>query len=295
MKRLKNFKNTTLGLTLGIAGLLVTPALATNTACLATQTLTATAPTIVGSGNGCISVDSDFQNFDVTGGGGSFPTIATGGSAGIQFPGATGSPAYVLDFETGATNTQGNTGNTCTAQTWCVAGATAAQTQNESISYFAQASGAQHYYTISLSDGTIQDAQLLSGDVVKVQELFCIGATSVTVGSGGCTQANSGYLQITETSVENPAGTLTPLYQVCVPGASACALTTVATAPTFAIDATEIAIQDTVTVSTVARDGRTIFIDSYDNGFGEAPEPSTFILLGSALAGLAALRLRKQA
>ena len=194
-----------------------------------------------------------------------------------------------MDFETGAQDAAG-TGATCTGQTWCVAGANGNDTQ--SITYYAQATGGHDYYDLGLTVGTLQlGTDILSGDVVTLEEMFCLGATSVTVGTGGCTQANSGYLKVTETS--NGTATYTNLYQVCVPGVAACTLGTVATAPAYAFSGqTLIAIDDTITITTTGTEARTEFLDSFDNTFSESPEPSTFVLFGSALAGLGFLRAR---
>ena len=55
----------------------------------------------------------------------------------------------------------------------------------------------------------------------------------------------------------------------------------------------EVAIADVITTQTVT-DSQTLFIDSFDNGFTENPEPSTFVLMGSALAGLGIFSRRRK-
>jgi hypothetical protein len=274
---------------------------ATDVACTtsgANQTLSATATDpVIGAGNGCTAVNSNFQNFNVSGGSGTFPTVSGNGAAAIEFP--TGSivsgASYTLAFTTTGQNTQDQSGTTCVALSWCGSEATAATT-TQTISYDARATGGSFYTSMDLSDGTIQDRNPLQiGDFITVQENFCLGATSTTVGTGGCLQANSGYLLVTY-AVGTAIGPLSGTEQVCTPGASACTLGAAVAGNSayyhFAAT-TVVAVSDVVTIKT-AVGAQSIFIDSFDNEFAENPEPSTFILMGSALVGVAALRFRKR-
>lgn len=55
-----------------------------------------------------------------------------------------------------------------------------------------------------------------------------------------------------------------------------------------------IGIQNSFTLSPGTSASGNTYLTSFDETFGETPEPSTFVLFGSALAGIAALRARKR-
>jgi hypothetical protein len=243
-----------------------------------------------GATNGCTYIDNNFVNFNAgspTGSGeASWPAVTNGFDPGIEFTASGAAPSpFTLDFRTTG-QTAGNAG--CAANSWCVLGSTSAsKAASQNISYDAQTTG--KYYGIILTDGTVQENSLLAGDVILTEEHFCLGAASFNCTAGS---SNYGYVEITETS--KSSGGYTTVFTVCTPGASGCTVShPTAASISFTSAQTEIGIEDTVTISTVSGQARTVFIDSFDHDFMDAPEPSTFALFGTALAGLGLLRCRR--
>jgi hypothetical protein len=236
-----------------------------------------------------MTVDDTFVDFNVgtaTGTGDTtWPVPSGGATSDIDFlqsgPGPT-----VLDFET--TGTSSGSG-ACAANSWCTpppGPGRISQTDTQTITFDAQ-TGAGGFFGLSLSDGTAQSSTLKAGDQIKMFEQFCLGSATFN-----CVQGNSnyGYLEVLMTS--NGSGGFTSVFTVCTPGASGCTTSNPGIASITFISQTDIGISDTVSIRTVAGETSPVFIDSFDNGFMDAPEPSTFVLLGSALAGVGLLRLR---
>ena len=257
------------------ATVLVTPAMATDLACASPQVLNMG----TGATNGCAYAGNNFVNFDVsaaTGSGdASFPVAASGETTKIEFTASDTVPSlYTLDFKTTG-QTSGNA--SCASSSWCVLeNGSTAKTASQNISYDAQTTG--EFYGISLADGTLQGNTLLAGDVIAAEEQFCLGNATFSCAAGN---PNYGYVEITQTS--NGSGGYTTVYTVCTPGASGCTVSHPTAASISFAAQTEIGIDDTITISTVSGQARTVYLDSFNNNFNEASEPSTLILIGTAL------------
>jgi PEP-CTERM motif len=271
-----------------VASVLSTPALATDMACASPQPLNAAMGT--GAGNGCTYVDSNFVNFlgdSPTGtGDAKFPTVTGGFTPAIEFTETGSVPSYALDFTT--TGSPNSSTFTCDANSWCVSGNVPAVTASQSLTY--DATTAAGYTSLTLTDGSLQTASLGAGNIITTEEQFCLGGASVA----GCATANLGYLEITMTTAGG-VDNYTTVYSVCTPGASGCTLSTPSSASITFGAVTQIGIEDTVTIDTIFGEDRAIFLNSFDNGFYEGtPEPSTFVLLGTGLAGFGILRSRRK-
>jgi len=241
-------------------------------------------PAVVGAGNGCWYQDANFDNFNVsaaTGSGSSFFPTTTGttgtstDSANIQFTPTLTTPAYTLDFQTAATSS----GTSCTSQSWCVG--QKLTTASQSFTY--GVAGTFDY--LNLTDGPVAP-EFGSGNVITTEEQFCLGSTTFNCGT---TSAAYGYLKIQLSG--SGLGGYSTVYTVCTPGLGGCTTATAGAANISFILQTQIALEDTVSISTSATLLDPVFIDGFDNEF-TTPEPSTFILLGSALAALGVLRFR---
>jgi hypothetical protein len=258
------------------------------TACAPNQTL---GVTVVGTGQGCSYLNSNFDNFNVSAPAGSWSTSfpATTGTNGgstestnIDFTQA-GTTTTTLDFTTRGQST--GSGH-CPTNSWCMpegAGSTSSQT----VSYDVVASGG--FDSLGLMNGTLPNGFLSNGDVITTEEQFCLGAITFNCTS---TSSNYGYLQIQETS--NGSGGYTTVLTSCLPGVGGCSVSTGNGSEIGVARQTQIAIQDTVSITTLNSGGKPVFIDSFYNDFETAPEPSTFVLLGIALAGFGLLRLRQK-
>lgn len=272
-----------------VAIVLITPASAGVSSCSSPQTLDST---VVGSGNGCSTVDDIFVDFNVataTGTGDTaWPVPVSGASSDINFL-PTGPGPTILDFETSGVSSGAGS---CTTNSWCTPPPNAgriSQTDSQIITYDAQTTGAG-FSGLTLSDGTVQSPTgLESGDQIKTLEQFCLGSATFNCLQG---DSNYGYLEVLQ--VSNGSGGYNTSFTVCTPGASGCTTSTPGIATITFATQSEIGISDTVSIKTVTGETSPVFIDSFDSDFMDAPEPSTFVLFGSALAGIGLLGLRRK-
>jgi hypothetical protein len=250
-------------------------------ACASPQPL---GPAVVGAGNGCWYQDANFDNFNVssaTGGGSSLFPLTTGITSGstdstnIQLTPPPGTTVDTLAFKSEGTSSE----TSCSTQSWCVSQSSSLASQSFTYGVV----GSVDY--LSLSDGTVA-SPAQSGNVITTEEQFCLGSTTFNCGTMSATY---GYLKVQQTSTGT--GQFTTVFTVCTPGAGGCTTATPGAAGITILPQTQIAIQDTVSISTQATLLDPVFIDGFDNEF-DTPEPSTFILLGGALAGLGLLRFR---
>jgi hypothetical protein len=119
---------------------------------------------------------------------------------------------------------------------------------------------------------------------LTVYEYFCVDASTVS----GCSAANSGYLY---EQIYNSGGTYYTSTGSFVNGVFTPGTLTAA----FATGYTQIAIQDTVTLTWV--NGGRISLDGLTNTFDESaytPEPSTLVLAGGLLVGMIFWKLRRR-
>jgi len=254
-------------------------------ACASPQTLGAP---VVGPSNGCSYLDANFDNFTVTpptgSGSSSFSTVtgANGSDTNLEFA-ASGATSHTLDFQTTG-QSSGSSG--CTSLSWCVVAGVASQ------SFTYDLVSTTPIRQLSLTDGTLQTSTIKDGSVITTEEQFCLGSATFNCTASSATY---GYLQIQQTS--SGAGQPTTVFTVCMPGVGGCTVSTPSAATIGLGPQTQIAIQNTVTISTIGGGAWPVFLDSFDNYFSPNapnPEPSTFILLGGALAGLGLFRLRRK-
>jgi hypothetical protein len=145
---------------------------------------------------------------------------------------------------------------------------------------------------LGLTFAATSSATPASLETVQVVEAFCLGSTTFTCATN---TSSYGYLQITENV--NTNGTNTYSDVLCTPGATGCTTTnpTTSSLSIAVANSLEVATQSSFTMSRTSGSGNTITLNSISETWDQgeiAPEPSTFILLGSALAGIGALRLR---
>jgi hypothetical protein len=289
MSEHKIVKKGILSLALATAAMLVTPARASDAACPTSPTAQPLSTAVVGATNGCKYLNANFLTFNVGAeagtGGGDFPVPAAGATSNEEFT-TSGTPIYTLDFQT----TGQSTTTACATNSWCVAANSANASQV--ITYDATAMTG-NYYGLTLSDGTVgSDATIRAGDVLTVEEQYCIGGGAI----GSCATADLGFIKIAQTTTAT-GFSAAPVITVCAATLStgvACTSKTSTTAAVSFVGSNNVTIADTVTLTEVANEGNDIFIDSFDNGFETTPEPSTFVLFGSALVGIVALRIHKR-
>jgi PEP-CTERM motif len=282
---------------IGVVFLLgVVPAWGGLTPCGAPQLLNTT---VVGTNQGCTYLNAAFDNFSVSGATGaniSFPVnTGTNMNSNIEF-GASGTSTYTLDFQTVASNVIGSATDPlpCAANTWCVLEATANKVASQSFTYGAVATNGAEFFGLSLTDGTLQPHSINVPDIITTMEAFCLGISTFTCSTSGGTY---GYIEVVES--ENTAfGTsgdgFNATYMVCVPGVGGCVLQSNPNSASISfVGITSVGIQDTVSISIVGG-VEPVFIDSFDNSFQGAPEPSTLILMGGALAGLGLVGVRRR-
>ena len=171
------------------------------------------------------------------------------------------------------------------------------------LSYPTPQAGATNFITsVSLSTSGITGNSTGTADSLVVIETFCIGNGACTTGAGGdeviltATHGNNtgtpSYTCALGAGVT--AATAHIVGSTCPAGSSATPITV-----SFSLNVTTLTVTDGYTLIAHSNSGNntTVTLNNFTNVFGEdelAPEPSTFVLFGSALAGVLLLRIRKR-
>jgi hypothetical protein len=278
------------------ASLLSSVSWASTGACSTKEDLAFYAPQ--GTAAGCYETDQTFSNFAVANGsagtGSTAQTTSTVDIAGSTTFAAVNNPWTVTSTFSGATaadweEVNGTVGaNTQGTLTYLT---NTTQAEFAVTGYPTPTAGAKIVIsglslTAAATDGTN------AADAITVTEIFCIGASACTTGtSGNEITLTASYSGSGDTTASYSCATLGGAQATCgTAGPSATPITV-----TFALPQTTLNFSDTYDL--VAHGATTDTLTDFLNTFNteETPEPSTFVLLGTALTGLGFLRLRKKA
>jgi PEP-CTERM motif len=147
---------------------------------------------------------------------------------------------------------------------------------------------------LGLTFTATSSAHPTNAESVEVQEAFCLGQATFSCAT---TSSEYGYLSITEDIAAN-TGTVTYNDVICTPGVGGCTQTTATTASlslalaAYSVAATQLSID----INRPNDSGNVLTLGSISTTWNQiegVPEPSTFVLFGSALAGLVTLRVRR--
>jgi hypothetical protein len=249
-----------------------------------------------GTAVGCYEVDQTFSNFLVTNGsagtGSTTQTTSTDDITGSSTFSAVTTPWTVTSTFSGAT-----------AADWEVVNGSGGTNTEGTITYVTNTTQAEFtvptgYPTVTSGDHIAISSLSLTAsastgtnaaDTITVTETFCIGTAACTTGATGdeitltATYSGSG-----DTTATYGCTALTDSGATCGSASSATPITV-----TFASQVTTLNFSDDYNL--VAHGTTTDTLNDFFNTFNtdeEAPEPSTFYLLGAGLAGFGMLRLR---
>jgi PEP-CTERM motif len=236
--------------------------------------------------NGCFQADQTFYNFtqgagagDVIGG---TPNVALAGN----FIDGSGTFTKTAAFTVGETflGTAAGGGWTETGTGGATKSGDFIQTVNSNDIL---GGDTQSGYITSVSLGAVGSTGADATDELIVSEKFCLGA--------GTTPCTTNFVTIKATylgSTETAPTTTSCVVTGTIAGVT-CNGPTSLTATILASDhVTSLIVENGYQLE--AHGNTTVTLTSFEDSFGgTAPEPSTFLLFGSALAGIAALRRRK--
>ncbi len=218
-------------------------------------------------GAGCATVDSVFSTFTATGTGvtdaGTYISVGViGGNPNQDF--ASGFVESVFSTVRGADNGADGTGDDGSNQ-WAVPSGTASTTFTVDDQLVTSGGAVLNYAAFDLAGTQIGAG---GGGILLTIDL-CLGGTWSSGGTGGTCSSGAGNIQL----VASNSSTLDWDVKLSQPA------TTIGIQVGFVLDA--------------PGSGAT-WVTALDEGFGEAPEPSTFVLLGTALAGIGLLGARRK-
>ncbi len=219
---------------------------------------------------GCTAVDLTFSNFAVTGSGGTDGALTANGTYVAETPaGVTANPganpdvltfASVRGTATVGTDGDNNDGNNNFQSNLIT------NVASDDVAYTVSAAPGSKIYAIVLTvtDPVVQNI-LLNTATGTFQIDVCVGGTATGIHTTSC-----------------PSGTLvqSPVFNLATAASQTFALS-FSTPVTYADVTTAIALNGFVT--------NVAGFDAFSEQFDEAPEASTFFLLGGGLAGMAAL------
>jgi hypothetical protein len=255
-----------------------------------------------GNGNGCYDVDQTFSNFNVANSAGGTPA---------QSPGTvdvSGSSTFTSEA-TPWSNTEtfsGDTGSgSDTAAPWATAGRNTElagtisfiTNSTDSVPYFSPSD----YPAAPAGDSLLIDNVSLTakgststsrGSSVTITESFCIGASACTTGPSGDTITLSASFSGANDSIASyTCEVLTDAHASCGSAGPSSSPITVS----FINPVATLNFNDSYNL-VQGYSSSAATLNDFSNTFGnvtEAPEPSTMVLLGTALAGIALLRARR--
>jgi len=226
--------------------------------------------------NGCIETDKNFLNFTAGAGPSNSVGTADPDTASIDILGGGTTALTTAQFTT--------PGGRGTNATWSLASG-GTHTMDSQFTYTVENTSSPLIDLLQLSLGT-NTITANSGNTITVTEVFCLGQTTLA----GCTAAHQGTISLELTTQGG-----TPSETITLPtGAVNCSTATVGCIDGFGTYSTVFVQTDVILDRVNTGGGTTVALNSLTEGFGDAPEPSTFVLLGSALAGVVLLRFKKR-
>jgi hypothetical protein len=251
-----------------------------------------------GSSAGCEQVDKQFSNFGYTPGG---TTPVTGSNVDVTFIGSNPTSGlgalFGNPFAVNPTWNLTSTGTSTSAVApYNVAVDPAATTPPQGEFYAITAMNLSVNYTLTLPANP--------GDTITVFEYFCGGGASFCTGGGAATgginlaSATAGYIVFTVAG--NGSGGDNASESICFNNGGSTCTAVVGSSINFATTNYFNGFQDVYTASNLAltsggasQVGLNYFTENYFENL-ETPEPATFSLMGTALAGLGLLGFRKR-
>lgn len=285
---------------IGSALLLSSMTWASTGACSSTEALSKIGS---GTGNGCADIDQTFSNFNVTNAGGATPvqsasTVDVGGSSTWTADATSWSNTETLSGDTGS--------GSDTAAPWTSAGHNTELAGT--ISFITNSTDSSPYFSPSgypavpsgdsilidnLTFGAAGSTGSSWGSSVKVTESFCIGASACTTGgSGDMITLTASFSGVDDSIASYTCSVMADAHASCgSTGPSSSPITV-----TFATPASTLNFVDDYNL-VEGNNGSAASLTDFYNTFGnqeEVAEPSTFLLLGTALTGFGLLRARRK-
>ena len=239
-----------------------------------------------GSSAGCEQVDKQFSTFGYTPGG-TNPTAGSG--VAVNFAGT--NPLSAIGVEFGGSNT------------WSVNSPLASTTAVGTYDVLVDPAFSNSITSMTLSANATFGTPTVGTDNITLFEYFCAGGAAACAGGGAATgginlsSPTAGYLEFIDDG--NGFGSGSNQFVCFNNGGSSCTASTNNTVnfktSIYTAGFTDIFIANNISVSSTS--GVQVSLNNFTENYFEsldAPEPSTFILMGSALAAVAALRLRKR-